>query len=85
VIERLCAVKGVGRWTAEMFLMFRLGRFDVLPVHDYGIRKAMQRAYGLRALPSPAWMRETAEPWRPFRTVACWYLWRSIGGAAGAD
>jgi 3-methyladenine DNA glycosylase/8-oxoguanine DNA glycosylase len=85
VIERLCAVKGIGRWTAEMFLMFRLGRFDVLPVHDYGIRKAMQRAYRLRALPSPARMRETAEPWRPFRTVACWYLWRSIGGAAGAD
>jgi 3-methyladenine DNA glycosylase/8-oxoguanine DNA glycosylase len=85
VIERLCEVKGIGRWTAEMFLMFRLGRFDVLPVHDYGIRKAMQRAYGLRALPAPAWMREKAEPWRPYRTVACWYLWRSIGGAAGAD
>jgi 3-methyladenine DNA glycosylase/8-oxoguanine DNA glycosylase len=84
VIERLIAVKGVGRWTAEMFLMFRLGRLDVLPVHDYGIRKAMQRAWRLRELPDPGWMRARAEAWRPYRSVACWYLWRSIGGAAGA-
>jgi 3-methyladenine DNA glycosylase/8-oxoguanine DNA glycosylase len=85
VISRLCEVKGIGRWTAEMFLMFRLGRPDVLPVDDYGIRKALQRAYGLRALPGPDWMRRKAEAWRPYRTVACWYLWRSIGGAAGPE
>ena len=83
VIERLTVVKGVGRWTAEMFLMFRLGRTDVLPVDDYGIRKAMQRAYRMRALPKPDRMRRVAEAWRPYRTVACWYLWRSLGGAAG--
>jgi len=85
VIERLCAVNGIGRWTAEMFLIFRLGRLDVLPVADYGIRKALQRAYGLRALPTPDWMRRRAEPWRPYRTVACWYLWRSVDGPAGPD
>jgi DNA-3-methyladenine glycosylase II len=85
VIERLCEVKGIGRWTAEMFLIFRLGRFDVLPVHDYGIRKALQRAYGLRALPKPDWMRAKAEAWRPYRTVACWYLWRSVDGSAGPE
>ena len=65
MIEALTAVKGIGRWTAEMFLMFRLGRPDVLPVDDFGIRKAMQRAYRKRALPKPDWMRRTAESWRP--------------------
>ena len=78
VVAALTGVKGIGRWTAEMFLMFRLGRLDVLPVDDYGIRKAMQRAYRKRALPKPEWMRRTAEPWRPYRTVASWYLWRSL-------
>ena len=78
VIEALIHVKGIGRWTVEMFLIFRLGRLDVLPVHDYGIRKAMQRAYRMRKLPSPDRMRKLAEPWRPYRTVACWYLWRSL-------
>jgi 3-methyladenine DNA glycosylase/8-oxoguanine DNA glycosylase len=78
VIERLVAIRGVGRWTAEMFLMFRLGRLDVLPVDDYGIRKAIQRAYRMRALPKPDRMRRIAERWRPYRTVACWYLWRSL-------
>jgi 3-methyladenine DNA glycosylase/8-oxoguanine DNA glycosylase len=85
VIGRLIEVKGIGRWTAEMFLMFRLGRADVLPVDDYGIRKALQRAYALRALPNADWMRRKAEAWRPYRTIACWYLWRSIGGAAGPE
>jgi 3-methyladenine DNA glycosylase/8-oxoguanine DNA glycosylase len=61
-----------------MFLMFRLGRLDVLPVGDYGIQKAMQRAYRKRALPRPDWMRRTALPWRPYRSVASWYLWRSL-------
>jgi DNA-3-methyladenine glycosylase II len=83
VIEVLTRVKGIGRWTAEMFLIFRLGRLDVLPVDDYGIRKAMQRAYRKRALPEPDWMRRVAEPWAPYRTIASWYLWRSLEGAAG--
>jgi 3-methyladenine DNA glycosylase/8-oxoguanine DNA glycosylase len=83
VIEALTQVKGIGRWTAEMLLIFRLGRLDVLPVDDYGIRKAMQRAYRMRSLPKPDRMRRLAERWRPYRTVACWYLWRSIDGAAG--
>jgi 3-methyladenine DNA glycosylase/8-oxoguanine DNA glycosylase len=83
VIEALTEVKGIGRWTVEMFLIFRLGRLDVLPVHDYGIRKAMQRAYRLRKLPTPDRMRRLAEPWRPYRTVACWYLWRSLESKAG--
>ena len=83
VIEALTEVKGIGRWTVEMFLIFRLGRLDVLPVHDYGIRKAMQRAYRLRKLPTPDRMRQLAEPWRPYRTVACWYLWRSLESKAG--
>jgi len=81
VIEALCAVKGVGRWTAEMFLIFRLGRFDVLPVDDYGVRKAAQLAYGLKALPDARWLRAKGEAWRPYRTVASWYLWRSLESA----
>jgi DNA-3-methyladenine glycosylase II len=80
----LTSVKGIGRWTAEMFLMFHLGRLDVLPVDDYGIRKAMQRFYRLRALPKPARMERIAEPWRPYRTIACWYLWRGIDGEGKA-
>ena len=76
VVEALVQVKGIGRWTAEMFLMFRLLRPDVLPVGDYGIRKAMQQAYRLRALPKPDVMQRIAAPWRPYRSVACWYLWR---------
>ena len=78
VIEALTAIKGVGRWTAQMFLMFRLGRPDVLPVLDYGIGKAMRQAYRLRRMPTPAQMERIAAPWRPYRTVACWYLWRSL-------
>lgn len=78
VIETLTEVKGIGRWTAEMFLMFRLGRLDVLPTGDLGIRKAMQLAYGKRVLPKPAWMTATAEAWRPYRTIASWYLWQSL-------
>jgi DNA-3-methyladenine glycosylase II len=78
VIESLTAVKGVGPWTAQMFLMFRLGRPDVLPVLDYGIGKAIRLAYRLRRMPTPAQMERIAEAWRPYRTVACWYLWRSL-------
>jgi 3-methyladenine DNA glycosylase/8-oxoguanine DNA glycosylase len=76
VIENLTQVKGIGRWTAEMFLMFSLGRADVLPVDDLGLQSGFMDAYGLRRLPSEAWMRRTAEPWRPYRSVATWYLWK---------
>jgi DNA-3-methyladenine glycosylase II len=82
VIERLTKVKGIGTWTVEMFLMFALRRVDVLPVGDYGIRAAMQRVYELPEMPKPAQMHEIAEAWKPWRTVACWYLWRSLDGGA---
>jgi DNA-3-methyladenine glycosylase II len=78
VIERLTSVKGFGRWTAEMFLMFRLHRPDVLPVGDLGITNAMQRVYGLRKRPDARRMLAIGEAWRPYRSVACWYLWRSL-------
>jgi DNA-3-methyladenine glycosylase II len=78
VIEVLTAVKGVGRWTAEMFLMFRLGRADVLPLDDLGLRGAVRRAYGLRTTPSRDRVVRIAEAWRPYRTLACFYLWRSV-------
>ena len=78
VIAELVAVKGLGVWTAHMFLMFHLERPDVLPVGDLGIRRAIERAYGLDALPAPAEVERIAEPWRPYRTLACRYLWRSL-------
>lgn len=78
VIAELTAVKGIGRWTAEMFLIFKLNRPDVLPVDDVGIINAMRRAYGLRKAPTPERMRRLAEPWRPYRSIACWYLWCSL-------
>lgn len=78
VIEALTQVKGIGRWTAEMFLMFRLHRPDVLPVGDLGIIKAVQRAYGLRKAPTPERLTRIGESWRPYRSVACWYLWASL-------
>ena len=78
VITALTSVKGIGRWTAEMFLMFRLHRPDVLPVGDLGIVKAVQRAYKLRTLPSPERLTKIGETWRPYRSVACWYLWASL-------
>jgi DNA-3-methyladenine glycosylase II len=78
VIEALTAVHGVGVWTAQMFLMFRLGRLDVLPVLDLGIQKGMQHTYGLRRLPTPVQMERVAAAWRPYRSVACWYLWRAL-------
>jgi DNA-3-methyladenine glycosylase II len=78
VIAAITKVKGLGRWSAEMFLMFRLRRPDVLPVDDLGIVNAIQRAYGLRRKPKPDRIRKIGEVWRPYRTVACWYLWRSL-------
>ena len=77
VIGCLTAVKGIGRWTAEMFLIFSLGHPDVLPVDDLGVQHAIRVAYGLRKLPSEKKMLDIGEPWRPYRTVATWYLWRS--------
>ena len=85
VIVALTRVKGIGRWTAEMFLMFRLHRPDVLPVDDLGIVKAVQKAYGLRKTPTPDRLHEIGEAWRPYRSVACWYLWRSLNNAPASD
>jgi DNA-3-methyladenine glycosylase II len=77
VLRTLTAVKGIGRWTAEIFLMFRLGRIDIFPADDLGLVKAVQRVYGLRKRPSRERLMKIAEPWRPYRSVAAWYLWRS--------
>lgn len=82
VIKMLTQVKGVGVWTAQMFLIFALRRPDVLPTADLGIRAAMRKVYGLEDLPKPAQMEKLAAPWRPYCSVACWYLWRSLDGAA---
>jgi DNA-3-methyladenine glycosylase II len=81
VIAELTAIKGVGRWTAEMFLIFHLGRPDVVSTGDLGIRRAAQVAYGLEDLPGPTDLDRIAEPWRPHRTLACLYLWRSLDNA----
>jgi DNA-3-methyladenine glycosylase II len=78
VIERLTQVKGIGRWTAEMFLIFSLGRLDVLPVGDLGLRKGVQRLYSLSELPQKDQIERLAEKWRPYRTVATWYIWKSL-------
>jgi DNA-3-methyladenine glycosylase II len=78
VSEQLTAVKGLGQWTADMFLIFHLGRPDVLPVGDLGIRRAVERAYDLPEMPDPAKLTEIAEPWRPHRSLASLYLWRSL-------
>ena len=81
VYERLIEIKGLGRWTVDMFLMFHLGRKDILPVGDLGIRKAIQINYGLDELPNAKQMEQIAEAWRPHRTLACLYLWESLGNA----
>lgn len=78
VMAELVAVKGIGEWTAHMFLMFHLERPDVLAVGDLGVRRAIERAYGLEALPDRETMERLAERWRPHRTLACRYLWRSL-------
>ena len=78
IIDALTQVKGVGRWTAQMFLMFRLGRPDVLPDTDLGIQKGIQKAYRLRKLPQPERVRKLGARWAPYRTIASWYLWRLL-------
>jgi len=80
--QALMQVKGVGPWTVDMFLMFDLNRPDVLPVGDLGVRKGFQTLFGLDELPGPEEMRQRAEPWRPYRSVAVWYLWR-VAESAG--
>ena len=83
VVTELIAVKGIGEWSAHMFLMFQLERPDVLAVGDLGVRRAIERAYGLEAMPNPAELTALAEPWRPYRTTACRLLWRSLDNAPG--
>ncbi len=83
IITRLTHVRGVGRWTVEMLLIFRLGRPDVLPVTDYGVRKGYARVFSRGRLPSPTLLAKRGEQWRPFRTAAAWYLWRALESPAG--
>ena len=78
VIEQLTQIKGIGRWTAEMFLIFSLGRQDVLPVHDLGLKKAVQFAFSLPQLPKPKEVEKLGERWKPYRSIATWYLWKSL-------
>jgi 3-methyladenine DNA glycosylase/8-oxoguanine DNA glycosylase len=78
ILDRLTSVRGVGPWTVEMLLIFTLGRKDVLPATDYGVRKGFALTYGWRDLPTPKQLLEQGEKWRPHRTTAAWYLWRSL-------
>ena len=78
IIDHFTQVKGIGVWTAQMFLIFALRRLDVLPTGDLGVRAAIKKAYNLPELPSPAEMERIAEAWRPYCSVASWYLWRSL-------
>ena len=83
IVERLSSVRGVGRWTVEMLLIFRLGRPDVWPVTDYGVRKGYARIFSRGRLPSPKLLERRGEQWRPYRSAAAWYLWRAVDTAAG--
>jgi DNA-3-methyladenine glycosylase II len=78
LVERLVSVRGIGAWTVEMFLIFRLGRPDVLPIHDYGVQKGFALAYGKKEIPKPREVAAFGERWRPYRTVASWYMWRAV-------
>ncbi|MBM3997907.1 MAG: DNA-3-methyladenine glycosylase 2 family protein, partial [Planctomycetes bacterium] len=80
VVVVLTQVHGIGVWTAQMFLIFSLGRLDVLPVGDYGLRAGVRKHYALAELPTKQALHELAEPWQPYRTVGTWYIWRSLGG-----
>jgi DNA-3-methyladenine glycosylase II len=85
VIGALLPVRGIGRWTAQMFLIFSLGRNDVLPVDDLGLRVAVRQAYRLRSIPERVRLEKLAEPWRPYRSIATWYLWRTLGAVPQSD
>ena len=78
IIERLISVRGIGRWTVEMLLLFDLGRSDVWPVHDYGVRKGFAKVFGKRKLPTPKQLMKLGEKWRPYRSAAAWYFWRAL-------
>jgi DNA-3-methyladenine glycosylase II len=78
LVERLISVRGIGAWTVEMFLIFRLGRPDVLPIHDYGVQKGFALTYGKKEIPKPRELAAFGERWRPYRTVASWYMWRAV-------
>jgi len=78
LVDRLISVRGIGAWTVEMFLIFRLGRPDVLPIHDYGVQKGFAITYGKRKIPTPRELAKFGERWRPYRTVASWYMWRAV-------
>jgi DNA-3-methyladenine glycosylase II len=84
LVERLVSVRGIGAWTVEMFLIFRLGRPDVLPIHDLGVQKGWSVAYGKKHMPKPKELLAFGERWRPYRTVASWYLWRAFERAGYA-
>jgi len=81
IIARLTAVRGIGRWTVEMLLLFDLGRPDVWPVDDYGVRKGFAKTFGRRQLPTPKQLMKFGEKWRPYRSVAAWYFWRALDTA----
>ena len=78
LVDRLISVRGIGAWTVEMFLIFRLGRPDVLPIHDYGVQKGWALTYRKKAIPKPKELLKFGERWRPYRTVASWYMWRAV-------
>jgi DNA-3-methyladenine glycosylase II len=80
IIERVSQVRGIGRWTVEMLLIFRLGRMDVLPLDDFGVRKGFQRTYRLPDMPTKQQMLKKGERWKPWRSIASWYLWRAAEG-----
>jgi DNA-3-methyladenine glycosylase II len=85
VIESLVQVRGIGPWTAEMFLIFSLGRLDILPVGDYGLRAGVQKHYELDDLPKKDLLHELTQSWRPYRSIGTWYIWRSLGGVPQSD
>lgn len=84
LVERLISVRGIGAWTVEMFLIFRLGRPDVLPIHDLGVKKGWSVTYGKKHMPTPKELLKFGERWRPYRTVASWYMWRAFERAGYA-
>jgi len=84
LVERLVSVRGIGAWSVEMFLIFRLGRPDVLPIHDLGVRKGWSVTYGRKHMPQPKELLAFGERWRPYRTIASWYMWRAFERAGHA-